>query len=168
MKKFDFRGKLTIVSLISLSIISLCSLTLADKLCLQTTVNKKNFKASHKSVVAAVCPKGYTELADTASFRGADGADVGYRCVRREAQGSGSGSLVVSTACLVNEYILESACYADGPGVVGKKRLFTAENSQLSDEIYHTVQCVSYDPGTFVSSGSPYTLVAQAQCCVGR
>ena len=46
----------------------------ADKLCLQSTVNKKTLKVTNKSVVAAKCPKGYTELADTSSFQGATGA----------------------------------------------------------------------------------------------
>ena len=64
---------LKIVTLV-LATIALGQTATADKLCLQTTVNKKTFKATNKSVVAATCPKGYTELADTSSFQGAAGA----------------------------------------------------------------------------------------------
>lgn len=54
--------------------IALAQTATADKLCLQSTVNKKTFKVTNKSVVAAKCPKGYTELADTSSFQGPAGA----------------------------------------------------------------------------------------------
>ena len=53
---------------------SAASTAVADKLCLQSTVNKKTFKVTNKSVVAATCPKGYTALADTSSFQGPAGA----------------------------------------------------------------------------------------------
>ena len=66
------KTKLTL--LVGLMILSVTSSALADKLCIQTTVNKKTFKATNKSVVAATCPKGYTELADTSRFQGATGA----------------------------------------------------------------------------------------------
>lgn len=65
-------AKLIILSvLMSLSVVST---SMADKLCLQTKVNKKTFKVTNKRVIAPACPKGYTELADTSSFQGPAGA----------------------------------------------------------------------------------------------
>lgn len=46
----------------------------ADKLCLQVTVAKKTGKVSTKKTIAPACPKGFTELVDTASFVGPQGA----------------------------------------------------------------------------------------------
>ena len=60
--------------LVGLMVVSLASSAMADKLCLQTTVNKKTFKVTNKTVTAATCPKGYAELADTSSFQGPAGA----------------------------------------------------------------------------------------------
>jgi hypothetical protein len=65
------RAKL--IAVVGLSIILTTSTALADKLCLQSTVNKRTFKVTNKSVVAAKCPKGYTQLADTSKFQGPAG-----------------------------------------------------------------------------------------------
>jgi hypothetical protein len=66
------KTKLIILSV--LMALSVGSTAVADKLCLQTTVNKKTFKVTNKSVVAATCPKGYTALADTSTFQGPAGS----------------------------------------------------------------------------------------------
>lgn len=60
--------------LVGCLILSVSSTAIADKLCLQTTVNKKTFKVTNRTVVAATCPKGYTAIADTSSFQGPAGA----------------------------------------------------------------------------------------------
>ena len=62
--KWLFLGALLLTAISSAS---------ADKLCLQTTVNKKTLKVTQKSTVAAKCPKGYTALADTSQFQGPRG-----------------------------------------------------------------------------------------------
>jgi photosystem II stability/assembly factor-like uncharacterized protein len=46
----------------------------ADKLCLQTTVNRKNLRATSKSLLAPRCPKGFTELIDTLKLQAPAGA----------------------------------------------------------------------------------------------
>ena len=93
----------------------------ADKLCLQTTVNKKNFKVTSRSIVDSSCPKVYADLADTSTFHGPAGpkddkcidgdhaSSVSSRCFKRENSASGSGFLSVSGACLVSEYVISSA-----------------------------------------------------------
>lgn len=62
------------IATLLLATLSLVQTAAADKLCLQSTVNKKTFKVTNKRVIAATCPKGFTELADTSSFRGPAGA----------------------------------------------------------------------------------------------
>ena len=47
------------------AILFMASTAMADKVCLQTTVNKKTFKVTNKTVTAATCPKGYTAITDT-------------------------------------------------------------------------------------------------------
>ena len=92
--------KAKLILLVGLMIVSVASSAVADKLCLQTTVNKKTFKATNKSVVAATCPKGYTELADTSSFQGAAGATGATGATG--AQGAqGSAGFVNLGACRV-------------------------------------------------------------------
>lgn len=46
---------------------------LADKLCLQSTVNRRTFAVTNRRVIAPTCPKGFVELVDTESFRGPAG-----------------------------------------------------------------------------------------------
>lgn len=58
---------------LSLVLLATASTTFAQKLCLQSTVNKATLKVTNKSVVASKCPKGYTALADTSQFRGPQG-----------------------------------------------------------------------------------------------
>ena len=45
----------------------------ADKLCLKTTVDKRTFKVTTQSALAASCPTGYKAIADTSFFAGATG-----------------------------------------------------------------------------------------------
>jgi hypothetical protein len=66
--------KIAKIAALLLATVALIETAAADKLCLQTTVNKKTFKVTNKRVVAASCPRGYTELADTSSFQGPAGA----------------------------------------------------------------------------------------------
>lgn len=50
-----------------------CDTAEAAKLCLQVSFNKKTGKTTTKRTIAASCPKGYTELVDTATFVGPQG-----------------------------------------------------------------------------------------------
>jgi hypothetical protein len=45
----------------------------AEKLCLKTSVNKKTFKTTTISAIAATCPPGYTAIANTDYFVGPEG-----------------------------------------------------------------------------------------------
>lgn len=49
------------------------SAAFADKLCLKVAFNKKTQKVKTTSKVGPVCPKGFKELVDTASFVGSQG-----------------------------------------------------------------------------------------------
>lgn len=46
----------------------------AEKLCLKVSFNKKTGKVTTRSTFSATCPRGYNELADSASFVGSAGA----------------------------------------------------------------------------------------------
>jgi len=61
------------IAIIALVIAAKTNPAMAQQLCLQTTVNKRTFNVTSKSVVAAKCPKGYTAIADTSNFRGPKG-----------------------------------------------------------------------------------------------
>lgn len=62
------------IATLLIATLALVQTAAADKLCLQSTVNKKTLKVTNKSIVAATCPKGYTQLADTSSFQGPAGS----------------------------------------------------------------------------------------------
>ncbi len=67
-------SKISASILFALVTMAVASTAVADKVCLQTTVNKKTFKVTNKGVIAAQCPKGYTELVDTSTLQGPAGA----------------------------------------------------------------------------------------------
>ena len=161
------RGKMKALKIATLilAILALAQSATADKLCLQSTVNKKTLKVTNKSVVAAKCPKGYTAIADTSSFQGPAGADVSSRCVKKEKRETGVGAFVVQIACAVDEYITSTACGADGVGAIGSTLLGTGDNSSLGSNVYGMFACFSYD--LTYGGTTPYTTLAQAQCCKG-
>ncbi len=168
MKKFNLKKTLMLVSLVKVSVVMLFSLALADKLCLQTTVNKKNFKATHRSVVAAACPKGYTELADTASFKGATGApgqngtlDTS-KCFRREQTATGQGTVSANSACLVSEFVVSSACSTNTyNSYLISNSLEVPINGLLGDQAYGRLTCY-FDN---VVPNEIYSVTAQVLCC---
>jgi hypothetical protein len=160
--------KIKLSLLVTAVILCVTSTAFADKLCLQTTVNKKTFKVTNKSVVAAKCPTGYTAIADTTSFKGpagADGANVSSRCVKKENRATGVGAFTVSVACAVDEYITSTACGADGVGAIGSTLIGTGDNSVLGSNVYGMLMCFAYD--LTYGGTTPYTALAQAQCCKG-
>jgi len=118
--------KAKLALLAGLMIASVASSAFADKLCLQTTVNKKTFKATNKSVVAASCPKGFTELADTSRFQGAAGATGAAGIVNLGACKSVSqtcthsaGYNTCSVSCEQGEFVLQhSVATSAGAGGV--------------------------------------------------
>lgn len=159
------------IATLILATLALVQTAAADKLCLKSTVNKKTLKVTNKSVVAATCPRGYTAIADTSSFQGpagvngADGTNVSSRCVKKETRETGVGAFVVQISCAVDEYITSTACGADGVGAIASTLLGTGDNSRLGSNVYGMLACFSYD--LTYGGTTPYTTLAQAQCCKG-
>lgn len=155
----EIKTKLGLVT--ALAILLVASTAMADKVCLQTTVNKKTFKVTNKTVTAATCPKGYTALVDSPTSPG----EVTSRCVKRTNSVTGVGAFSVSIGCATNEYITATGCSANGVGAVGSQILSTGDNSLLGPNIYGILNCISYD--VLFTGTTPYTTTAQAQCCKG-
>lgn len=137
----------------------------ADKLCLQTTVNKKTFKATNKSVVAATCPKGYTELADTSSFQGATGARGPAGFVNLGACRVVSNLCNLSTAgtcdviCADQEFVLQHSSNNSGSCIVTNTAInyFTYTNG--------VGYGVRQSTATFTNGSCSYSNLVIATCC---
>jgi len=152
--------------LVGLMVVSLASSAMAQVLCLQTTVNKKTFKVTNKSVVAATCPKGYTAIANTSSFQGpagATGASGSFNpnlCVKRTGTASGSGTINAQATCLVSEILVTPGCSTTSAfSYVREMNVFQSNNANFP-ELYGGVSCWIED-----INGSAHTVTAQAMCC---
>lgn len=152
--------------LVGLMVVSLASSAMADKLCLQTTINKKTFKVTNKTVTAATCPKGYTQLADTSSFTGATGpagASGSFNpnlCVKRTGTASGSGVVNAQATCLVSEILVTPGCSTTSAfSYVREIKVFQSNNANFP-ELYGGVSCWIED-----ANGLAHTVTAQAMCC---
>jgi hypothetical protein len=163
-KQMITKTKLSILA--AAVILCVTSTAFADKLCLQTTVNRKTFKTTNKSVVAATCPRGFTELADTSSFQGpagATGASGSFNpnlCVKRTGTASGSGVVNATANCLVSEILVTPGCSTTSTfSYVREMRLLGGGNSNFP-ELYAGLSCWVEDAG-----GGPHTVTAQAVCC---
>jgi hypothetical protein len=162
----------------------------ADKVCLQVSVNKKTAKATTRSVTAAVCPKGFTTLLDTATLvvpagpvgpagpagpvgaqgpAGAQGARGGAgpsgafdpnRCVIRESDATGSGIVNATTACLVSEVLVTSGCTSTSPASYVLDFRLGSGTNSNYPELYSTLSCWMQD----INDGQ-HTVTAQAMCC---
>ena len=170
--------------LVGLMVVSLASSAMADKLCLQTTVNKKTFKVTNKTVTAATCPKGYAELADTSSFQGpagatgaqgaagaagatgAQGAAGGFDpnlCIKREAYKIGTGLVSQVSICEPSEILVTGACYSDASNdqsYIVEWALFPRDESRQ----YTSISCKIMALAGGVNAGQ-HQVTAQAWCC---
>ena len=164
------------IATLILATIALAQTAVADKLCLQSTVNKKTFKVTNKSVVAAKCPKGYTELADTSAFQGPSGAQGpagatgpqgssgGFNpnlCTKRETYKIGTGVVYNSAICEPSEILVASGCWSSAINnlhYVREWQLYPTEGSNYP-ELYSAVACrIEAIEGTQI-------VTAQAVCC---
>lgn len=94
--------------LVGLMVVSLASSAMAQVLCLQTTVNKRTLRATHKSVVAATCPSGFTAIANASSFRGPAGTvNLGACRLTGQECNHGSGFNTCSASCNQGEFVLQ-------------------------------------------------------------
>jgi hypothetical protein len=117
-KQMITKTKLSILA--AAVILCITSTAFADKLCLQTTVNRKTFKTTNKSVVAATCPKGFTELADTSRFQGPAGArgivNLAACGIETRTCNHGPGANECTQNCNQGEFILQQGVSANGNG----------------------------------------------------
>jgi hypothetical protein len=109
--------------LVGLMVVSLASSAMAQVLCLQTTVNKRTLRATHKSVVAATCPSGFTAIANASSFRGPAGAqgpagilNLGACGIETRTCNHGVGVNECTQNCKQGEFILQQGVSAVGNG----------------------------------------------------
>jgi hypothetical protein len=163
--------------LASVMILCITSTAFADKLCIQTTVNRKTLKATNKSVVSATCPKGFTELADTSRFQGSAGAtgaqgpaggfSVLSKCTKRESSETGTGYVSTDVQCLADEFMATNTCDSIDPEVIVTSWL-QAPASGISDKIYSYLSCTGLRTSKFTNlSAQSFTIKAQALCCKG-
>jgi predicted nucleic-acid-binding Zn-ribbon protein len=161
--------------LVTAAILCITSTAFADKLCLQSTVNKKTLKVTNKSVVAATCPKGYTELADTSRFQGPAGAQgaagtfsVLSKCTQRENSKTGTGYVNVSVECQSDEFIATNTCDSIDAEVIVTSWLLSPAWG-ISNKIYSYLDCSGLRTSRFTTlSSEPFTIKAQALCCKGN
>jgi hypothetical protein len=155
-KRMLTKEKLSILA--AAVILCVTSTAFADKLCLKIKVNRKNFKVRTKSVVAATCPRGFKELADTSKFqgprgaagaqgpRGAQGPSGGFNpnlCTKRETYKLGSGVLLNQATCEPSEILVTWACSSDAINnqhLVRESILFRTEGSNYP-ELYSGIAC---------------------------
>lgn len=109
--------------LVGLMVVSLASSAMAQVLCLQTTVNKRTLRATHRSVVAATCPSGFTAIANTSSFQGPAGAagtvNLGACRLTGQQCNHASGFNTCSASCNQGEFVLQhSVATSAGAGGV--------------------------------------------------
>jgi hypothetical protein len=134
------------------AILLMASTAMADKVCLQTTVNKKTFKVTNKTVTAATCPKGYTAITDTPLNLGACRM-VGGTCNHL------AGLNTCTVSCNNGEFALQYTT------AVGSD--FCVVNPQYGTPLYSS----SYTNGLgaavqFVSSATcSYQAVVNVLCC---
>ena len=164
-KQMITKTKLSILA--AAVILCITSTAFADKLCLQTTVNRKTFKTTNKSVVAATCPKGFTELADTSSFQGPAGATgergiVNIGACRSTSQtcNHGAGLNTCSASCVEGEFVLQhSVATSAGAGGV----------CSLNYEYYALSPSYSNGIGAgivyFTGANCSYQAQVQIRCC---
>lgn len=171
------KAKLTLIA--GLMIVSVASSAVADKLCLQTTVNKKTFKVTNKRVLAATCPKGYTELADTSSFQGAAGATGAQGAAGATGAEGPAGSInlancrKVENSCTHTAFGLCSAfCFAGYEFVLQYNGSITDNNGCSAstykyDYLSKYTNGLAYSVSNFTSGNSSCTYEASvyAICC---
>lgn len=101
----------TVSLFLSLVLLATASTTFAQKLCLQSTVNKATLKVTNKSVVASKCPKGYTALADTSQFRGPQGPagilNLGSCRPQGQVCNHSAGVNECAVSCGTGEFVLQ-------------------------------------------------------------
>jgi hypothetical protein len=159
------KGKLSI--LVTAAILCITSTAFADKLCLQTQVNRKNFRVTNRSVVAATCPRGFTELADTSRFQGPAGAQgpagiVNLGACRSISQtcNHSAGLNTCSASCAEGEFALQHAV-ATSAGAGGV--------CSLNYEYYALSPSYSNGIGAgivyFTGANCSYQAQVQVRCC---
>jgi hypothetical protein len=150
------------IATLILATIALAQTAAADKLCLQSKVNKKTLKVTNKSVVAAKCPRGYTAIANTSSFQGPAGA-VNISACRTVSQTCyhGFGTNTCAANCANGEFVLQeytSINFGSCPSVnstIGTGPSQTYSNGVSAGVIFYT----------FTTYACSYTAVVNAVCC---
>jgi hypothetical protein len=154
------------LSILAAAILCITSTAFADKLCLQTTVNRKTFKTTNKSVVAATCPRNFTELADTSRFQGPAGATGARGAVNLAA------CRVVSNLCNLNTAGTCDVVCADQEFVLQ----FTSNNSSggcivtnMSNSYFTYTNGLGYGvrqaTATITNGSCSYANLLNAICC---
>lgn len=160
-KQMSTKTKLSILA--AAVILCVASTAFADKLCLQTKVNRKNFRATNRSVVAATCPKGFTELADTSRFQGPAGAAGARGIVNLAACGietrtcnHGPGVNECTQNCNQGEFILQQGVSANGSGC-----------NPITSHQYTALYSNGLGAGTTVYSAATcnYSVLLNILCC---
>lgn len=143
----------------------------ADKLCFQTTVKKRTLKVTNTRVVAAVCPKDYSELLDLRSFRGPKGPAGSFnakaKCVARESSATGTGVVSTYVQCQSDEFIASNTCASIEADIMVTSWMM-APVSGISENLYSYLGCRGFRSYRFSEFyNSEFRITAQALCCKG-
>lgn len=83
------------------------------------------------------------------------------QCFKREGISAGQGLVIATTACLVSEFIVSSACSSSSTdSYLMNSKLYVSDNSQLGKEAYGQLLCVMN-----TTNNSFHSVTAQALCC---
>lgn len=134
------------------AVILFASSAMADKVCLKTTVNKRTFKVTNKTVTAGTCPSGYTAIADTPINLGACRL-AGGTCNHPP------GANTCTVNCNNGEFALQYSTAAASD--------FCLVNSQAGTSIYSLAYANGLGAGVqFVTSAAcSYQAVVNVLCC---
>jgi hypothetical protein len=149
-------------ALFFVALLSVSAVANADKICLKTTVNKKTFKVTNQTVVAANCPSGYTVIADTRSFTGATGSQgpagiLNLAACRNVVSNCsfGAGSNNCSASCTTAEFILQQSVVVAGACATTHSEVFTG---------YYT-NGLGYAVTSYSAAVCSYTHSVDIMCC---
>ncbi len=146
--------KIAKIAALLLATVALIETAAADKLCLQTTVNKKTFKVTTKSVVAAKCPRGYTSLIDTSRFMNLSACRLASNQCSHPA-----GANYCDANCADGEYVLQNfASHSSDYCLVNPHYSTTNISRSYSNGISAGVRYIT-------SAGCSYEASVIAICC---
>lgn len=103
---------------------------------------------------------GLTGQAGTAGANGKDGTIDPSKCTKREAYASGNKIVTATTACMTDEFILNSGCSSLGVNSYQIDEKLDGGGNSKYPQMYSVLSCTMGDGSDF-----PHMVTAHAICC---